>query len=207
MYFILKRIIDVMVSITILLVILPVLFIVAILIYVSSPGPVIFVQKRVGKNGKIFNFYKFRSMVLNAEKILYQNKKLLAEYKKNSYKIFDDPRVTKIGRFIRKTSLDEFPQFVNVLKGEMSVVGPRAYKPDELEEQLRKYPEAEHYVQDLLKVKPGITGPWQVSGRSEINFDQRVRMDAYYANRRSILYDLVMIIKTPMAVLKGRGAV
>ncbi|KKP70308.1 hypothetical protein A2X44_01190 [candidate division CPR3 bacterium GWF2_35_18] len=196
-----------MVSITILLVILPVLFIVAILIYVSSPGPVIFVQKRVGKNGKIFNFYKFRSMVLNAEKILYQNKKLLAEYKKNSYKIFDDPRVTKIGRFIRKTSLDEFPQFVNVLKGEMSVVGPRAYKPDELEEQLRKYPEAEHYVQDLLKVKPGITGPWQVSGRSEINFDQRVRMDAYYANRRSILYDLVMIIKTPMAVLKGRGAV
>ena len=115
--------------------------------------------------------------------------------------------MTKIGRLIRKTSLDEFPQFVNVLKGEMSVVGPRAYKPDELEEQLRKYPEAEHFVQDLLKVKPGITGPWQVSGRSEINFDQRVRMDAFYANRRSILYDLIMIAKTPMAVIRGRGAV
>lgn len=190
-----------------LAVVAPILTVVAIAIYLNSPGPVIFVQKRVGQGGKIFNFYKFRSMIINAEEILYQNKKLLAEYKRNSYKIFDDPRVTTVGKLIRKTSLDEFPQFVNVIKGEMSVVGPRAYKPDELEEQLRKYPEAEDFVQDLLKVKPGITGPWQVSGRSEINFDERVKMDAYYANRRSILYDLLIILKTPLAVVRGKGAV
>lgn len=198
---------DLIIALVILVVFLPILLVVALVVYFDSPGPVIFTQRRVGQNGKIFKFYKFRSMVINAEEILDKNKKLLAEYKKNSYKIFNDPRVTRVGKFIRKTSLDEFPQFINVLKGEMSAIGPRAYKPDELEEQQKKYPESESFVRDLMKVKPGITGPWQVSGRSEINFDERVKMDAYYANRRSLLYDLLILFKTPFAVLKGRGAV
>ncbi len=198
---------DLGISLIVLTLTAPILLVVAVAIYLDSPGPVVFTQKRVGKDGRIFDFFKFRSMIVNAEEILYKNKKLLEEYRKNSYKIVDDPRVTKVGRFIRKTSLDEFPQFINVLKGEMSVVGPRAYKQDELEEQQKKYPESEDYVRDLIRVKPGITGPWQVSGRSEINFDERVKMDAYYANRRSILYDILILFKTPMAVLKGRGAV
>ena len=198
---------DLGISLIVLTLTAPILLVVAVAIYLDSPGPVVFTQKRVGKDGRIFDFFKFRSMIVNAEEILYKNKKLLEEYRKNSYKIVDDPRVTKVGKFIRKTSLDEFPQFINVLKGEMSVVGPRAYKQDELEEQQKKYPESEDYVRDLIRVKPGITGPWQVSGRSEINFDERVKMDAYYANRRSILYDILILFKTPMAVLKGRGAV
>lgn len=207
MYFFLKRIVDIIVSMIALIISAPILFVVALLIRLDSPGPVIFIQDRVGQHGKTFKFYKFRSMVINAEELLYKNEKLLKEYKENSYKIFDDPRVTKIGKFIRKTSLDEFPQFVNVLRGEMSVVGPRAYKSDELIEQQKKYPETKKYVEDLLNVKPGVTGPWQVSGRSEINFDERVKMDAYYANRRSILYDLLILAKTPLAVFEGKGAV
>ena len=206
-YIFIKKIFDIIISIIVLSLTCPILIIVAVLVYLGSPGPVVFVQKRVGQNGKIFKFYKFRSMVANAEEILKRDKKLLEEYKKNSYKIFNDPRITKIGRIIRKLSIDEFPQFINVLKGEMSVVGPRAYKPDELETQQEKYPESKKHVKDLLKAKPGITGPWQISGRSEINFDQRVEMDAYYANRRSILYDFIILVKTPMAVIKGTGAV
>lgn len=198
---------DITISFLMLLISAPIMLLIGFLIYMDSPGPVVFIQKRVGKDGKIFNFYKFRSMVVNAEDILNDNQALLEKYKKNSYKIFDDPRVTKIGRFIRKTSLDEFPQFWNALKGEMSIVGPRAYKPDELEEQQKNYPKTVSNVKDLLRVKPGITGPWQISGRSEINFDERVKMDAFYANRKSILYDMIILLKTPYAVFKGKGAV
>ena len=202
-----KRIIDLMISLFALAIFMPIFLMVAIAIKLDSPGPVIFAQKRSGRKGKQFMMYKFRSMIVDAEKILYQDQKLLTEYQKNSYKIFRDPRITRVGKVIRKLSLDEFPQFFNVLIGDMSFVGPRAYRPEELRDQQKKYPHTEKYVKSLLMAKPGITGPWQVSGRSEINFDKRVEMDAYYANRRSVLYDLVIILKTPTAVIKGRGAV
>jgi len=206
-YIFIKRIIDVVISLLALTISSPVLLLTALLIKIDSKGPVIFFQERVGVNGKIFRFYKFRSMIQNAETLLYNNKVLLEEYKKNSYKILKDPRVTRVGRIIRRFSIDEFPQFINVLKGDMSFVGPRAYRPEELADQQEKYPETKKYVKSLLTVKPGITGPWQVSGRSEINFDKRVEMDAYYANRKSILYDFIIILRTPLAVIKARGAV
>ena len=115
-------------------------------------------------------------MVQNAHEILEKNPKLLEEYKKNSYKIFNDPRVTRVGKFIRKYSIDEFPQFFNILKGDMSLVGPRAYYPYELEEQQKNYPASRKYVKVILSGKPGLTGVWQVTGRSEINFDKRIEM-------------------------------
>ena len=127
-------------------------------------------------------------------------------YKKGSYKLKDDPRITKVGHFIRKHSLDEIPQALNILKGEMSLVGPRAYYPDELQEQQKKYPHTIDSVKVVLSVKPGVTGYWQVSGRSEINFDKRIQMDAMYVKKRSILYDIWIIIKTPWAMVTGRGA-
>jgi len=149
-------------------------------------------------------------MIPNAHQLLQTDprfRKLLEEYKKSSYKLHNDPRVTKVGKFLRKHSLDEIPQFVNVLKGEMSLVGPRAYYPFELEEQQEKYPLTKQLVKEVLEVKPGITGPWQVSGRSEINFDKRIEMDAKYARRRSLLYDLIILAKTPLAMITGKGAV
>jgi len=149
-------------------------------------------------------------MIPNAHQLLHTDprfKKLLEEYKKSSFKLHDDPRITHVGKFIRKHSIDETPQFFNVLRGEMSLVGPRAYYPFELEEQQKKYPQTKELVREVLEVKPGITGPWQVSGRSEINFDKRIEMDAKYARRRSIVYDLIILIKTPMAMITGKGAV
>ncbi|MEX2053406.1 MAG: sugar transferase, partial [Patescibacteria group bacterium] len=132
----------------------------------------------------------------------------VAIYKKNNFKFHDgeDPRITKVGRFIRRYSVDELPQFFNVLKGEMSLVGPRAYKPDELEYKLKEYPESKKDVETLLKVKPGITGVWQVSGRSELDFPQRAHLDAGYARRRSLVEDFKIILKTPWAMIAGKGA-
>ena len=123
-----------------------------------------------------------------------------------SYKPKNDPRITPIGKFIRKHSIDEMPQFFNVLRGEMSIVGPRAYLPDELEEQQKKYPGMEKFVDQMLKVKPGITGYWQVTGRSDVNFDKRIQMDAYYAKKKSLLFDILIILKTPWAMVSGQGA-
>jgi lipopolysaccharide/colanic/teichoic acid biosynthesis glycosyltransferase len=148
-------------------------------------------------------------MVANAHEILVSDPKykgLLDEYKKGGYKLKDDPRITSVGRFIRKYSLDEIPQFINVLKGDMSVVGPRAYYPDELRDQQKKYPNTKDAVKVVLSVKPGITGVWQVTGRSQINFDKRIQLDASYAKRRSILYDIILILRTPFAMLSGKGA-
>lgn len=185
---------------------LPLMAIIAVAIKLDSKGPSIFRQERVTKGGKSFYMYKFRSMILNAEQLLYNDPQLLSEYESGSYKIKKDPRITKVGNIIRKTSLDELPQFWNVLMGEMSFVGPRAYRPIELKKQQMVYPESKPFVKALLTVKPGITGPWQVGGRSNINFDQRVKMDAYYAQRRSLLYDLWIILKTPIAVIHREGA-
>lgn len=209
-YEVVKRLIDLIFSLALLLAFLPVILIVAIAIKLNSPGPVLAdTPARVGHKGKMFKMYKFRSMVQNAHEILRENPeyaKLLDSYKKGSYKLKDDPRVTTVGKFIRKHSLDEIPQFLNVLQGEMSLVGPRAYYPDELQEQQKKYPYTKDFVKVVLSVKPGITGLWQVSGRSEINFDKRIKMDAEYVKRRSILYDLWIIAKSPWAMISGKGA-
>lgn len=205
-----KRLIDILFSFTLLVIFSPIILVVAIAIKLNSKGPVLAdTPERVGKNGKLFKMYKFRSMVQNAHEILRENPefaKLLAEYKKGSYKLKNDPRVTDVGKFIRKYSLDEVPQFMNILKGDMSLVGPRAYYPDELREQQKKYPHTQSNVRVVLSVKPGLTGYWQVSGRSEINFDKRIAMDAHYVKQRSILYDLWLTLKTPWAMLSAKGA-
>lgn len=151
--------------------------------------------------------YRIGDKLVHAHEILKRNKKMLEEYKRNSYKLRNDPRVTKIGKILRRTSIDELPQLFNVLKGEMSLVGPRAYLPDELEEQQEVYPDTKPLVKTLLMAKPGLTGYWQVSGRSNINFDQRIKMDADYVRRRSLLYDFWLILKTFPALFSGKGAV
>lgn len=210
-YDISKRVIDIIGSIVGLIIFAPLCLVTIIAIELDSPGPVLAdTPKRVGKDGKEFKFLKFRSMIPNAHQLLQTDprfKKLLEEYKKSSYKLHDDPRVTRVGKFIRKHSIDEIPQFFNVIKGEMGLVGPRAYYLFELAEQQKKYPQTKELVKEVLGVKPGITGQWQVSGRSEINFDKRIEMDAEYARRRSIIYDLIILIKTPLAMVTGKGAV
>lgn len=206
-----KRLIDVCGSALGLIILSPLLLLVALAIKLDSNGPIFAdTPMRVGKTGKLFRMYKFRSMIANAHDLLRSDPKLQAlyeEYKRGNYKLYNDPRITPVGKFIRKHSLDELPQLFNVLRGEMSLVGPRAYYPDELENQQIKYPTSRRYVKIILSGKPGITGIWQVSGRSEINFDKRVQMDASYVQKRSIAYDLWLLLKTIPAVLSGKGAV
>jgi lipopolysaccharide/colanic/teichoic acid biosynthesis glycosyltransferase len=209
-YEIVKRLMDITCSLILIIIFSPIILFVALAIKIDSKGPVLAdTPERVGKNGKLFKMYKFRSMIENAHELLRENPKfaeLYKDYKKGSYKLKDDPRVTRVGHFIRKHSLDEVPQFFNILKGDMSLVGPRAYYPDELREQQRRYPLTKDAVKVVLSIKPGVTGYWQVSGRSEINFDKRIKMDAEYVKKRSIIYDLSIILKTPSAMITGRGA-
>lgn len=203
-----KRVMDIAGGLVGIIVFSPLLLAVVMAIKLDSKGPVMAdTPMRVGKNGKLFRMFKFRSMVIGAQDLLQKNPELLKEYKKNSYKLHNDPRVTNVGKFTRKFSIDEFPQFFNILRGEMSLVGPRAYYPFELEEQQKKYPKSRDFVKVILSSKPGLTGVWQVSGRSQINFDKRVEMDAQYVQRRSVLYDIYLIAKTIPAVLFGRGAI
>jgi lipopolysaccharide/colanic/teichoic acid biosynthesis glycosyltransferase len=209
-YYISKRIIDIVFALILLVVFTPIILLVAIWIKFDSDGPVLAdTPERVGEGGKPFKMFKFRSMVQNAHEILRENPKyakLFDTYKKGSYKLRNDPRITRAGKFIRKYSLDEIPQFMNVLKGDMSLVGPRAYYPDELREQQKNYPHTKEAVKVVLSVKPGITGYWQVSGRSEINFDKRIQMDADYVHKSSVFYDLWIITKTPWAMISAKGA-
>ena len=209
-YEIIKRLIDVIFSTILLIIFLPIVILVAIGIKIDSSGPIFAdTPERVGRSGRLFRMYKFRSMIQNAHELLRGNPqyaKLYTKYKHGSYKLKDDPRITGVGRIIRKFSLDEVPQFINILRGDMSLVGPRAYYPDELKEQQKKYPQTEKSVRIVLSVRPGVTGYWQGSGRSEINFDKRIEMDANYVRRRSILYDLWIIFQTPWAMLSGKGA-
>lgn len=205
-----KRALDIFFCAILMVIFTPVVLFVSVAIMLDSKGPILAdTPERVGKNGKLFKMYKFRSMIQNAHEILRENPKFTKfyeEYRRGSYKLKDDPRITSVGHIIRHFSLDEVPQLINVLKGEMSLVGPRAYYPDELRNQQRKYPHTKEAVKIVLSVKPGITGYWQVSGRSEINFDKRIKMDAAYVHKRSILYDLLIILKTPWAMLSGKGA-
>jgi lipopolysaccharide/colanic/teichoic acid biosynthesis glycosyltransferase len=206
---------DIVFSIILIVIFSPVMLVTAIIIRITSPGPVL-VEKnnahmqRIGKDGKIFRLFKFRSMPVNADYLLTKDprfKKLYNEYKRSSFKLHEDPRVTKFGKFIRKYSIDETPQFFNVLKGDMSLVGPRPYHADEIEEQQRRYPGTEKFVKETQTVKPGITGFWQVTGRSNINFDKRIEMDANYAKKKSLLMDFIIIFKTPIAMISGVGAI
>lgn len=209
-YEITKRLMDIVFSLILIIIFAPVILIVSILIKLDTKGPILAdTPPRVGKAGKNFKMYKFRSMIANAHEILRHNPKyssLFNEYKKGSYKLKDDPRITKVGHFIRKHSLDEVPQLFNILKGDMSLVGPRAYYPDELRDQQKQYPNTKGAVRVVLSIKPGLTGYWQVSGRSEINFDKRIEMDAMYVRKRSIVYDMWIILKTPWAMISGKGA-
>ncbi len=209
-YDITKRFIDIVGAVVLIIVFSPILILFPILIKLDSLGPVFAdIPHRVGRYKKLFRMYKFRSMIANAHDLLRTDPKfrrLYEQYKKNSYKLKEDPRITKVGMVLRRFSLDELPQVFNILKGEMSLVGPRAYYPDELEQQQKVYPETKKYVKEILEAKPGITGYWQVMGRSEINFDKRVRMDAKYVRKKSILQDIIIILKTPWAMISGKGA-
>ena len=209
-YNIAKRTIDLGGAILLLIIFSPLFIIIPILIKLDSKGPVFAdTPRRVGKKEKFFKMYKFRSMIANAHEMLRNDpkfKKLLEEYRRGSYKLKEDPRVTVVGRVLRRYSLDELPQVFNIIKGEMSLVGPRAYYPDELVHQQQVYPSAKKHVKKILTVKPGITGFWQVAGRSEVNFDKRVAMDAAYVGKHSILEDIIIILKTPWAMISCKGA-
>lgn len=215
LYDIIKRSIDIIGSCFLILLASPILIPLALLIKLTSKGPIFFTPQRVGKDGRLFKMLKFRSMymyeisgkLVHAEKYLQSNPKLMAAYQKNSYKLKNDPRITPVGKFIRRFSLDEIPQIFNVLWGDMSLVGPRAYQPDELDHQQEVYPKTSKYVRIILRGRPGASGPWQVSGRSFINFDKRVEMDAKYIDRRSLFYDIWVIVQTPIAMLTGKGAI
>ncbi|HEX7542973.1 MAG TPA: sugar transferase [Patescibacteria group bacterium] len=207
----LKRVVDIVVALFLLVFFSPLAFLISLLIITDSKGPILAdVPERIGEKGKKFKMYKFRSMINNAHYLLRIDprfKELFDEYKRSSYKLKKDPRVTNIGKFIRRHSIDEIPQLLNVLKGEMSMVGPRAYYPDELENQLSEYPHTKKLVNQVLSVKPGITGLWQVTGRSEINFDKRIMIDADYVKNISLWKDVKIIFLTPIIMVSGRGAV
>ena len=197
-----KTIFDYVLTITGTIVISPILIVIALWIYKDSPGPVIFKHRRIGKNGKEFNCYKFRSMCVDAkeklEELLKTNPEAKAEWEKD-FKLKNDPRITKSGAFLRKTSLDELPQIFNVLKGEMSLVGPRPIIKDEMV----RYGE---YINDYLMVKPGITGMWQVSGRSNTDYKQRVQLDSWYVRNWSVWLDAMLLWRTGKTVLSKKGA-
>ena len=200
----LKRSIDIIASILGVILLLPL----TIGIYIANlickdKGPVFYTQNRIGQNGKIFKMYKYRSMVVGAddilEKYLEENEEARKEYKEYK-KLKDDPRVTKVGKFIRKTSIDEFPQFINVLKGEMSLVGPRPYLEKEREDM-------NGYYKYIVTCKPGLTGLWQISGRSDCTFDERIDLDMEYYNNHNLKSDIKILFKTAMKIIKKEGAI
>ncbi|MBQ6449575.1 sugar transferase [bacterium] len=199
-----KRLLDIVVSLVLMIVFIPAWILVPLAIYLESGRPIFFKHKRVGLGGTEFYLWKFRSMVKDADKILHENDDvLLRKFKNGDWKMkaSEDPRITKLGKFLRSFTIDEFPQLWNVLRGEMSMVGPRAYLREELEEQTARYPETKKYIKDIISVKPGITGPWQVSGRNEIPFSKRAELDAQYARQQSLWKDIIILFKTPRAML------
>ena len=199
-----KRIIDIVGSIVGIIILIPLTLVVGFVNLISREnGPLFYSQERIGKDGKKFKMYKFRSMIVNADEklkeLLEKDEDLKTEFEQNR-KLKNDPRITKIGRILRKTSLDEFPQFINVLKGDMSIVGPRAVVDDEIE----LFGDKKEVV---LSVKPGITGYWAANGRSNTSYDERVEMEAYYAKKMSLLLDIKILFKTISAVVKSEGAI
>ncbi len=206
MYNLCKSIIDKFLALFLILLELPMMLIIAMGIKITSKGPIFFKQRRVGQNGRQFYLYKFRTMVheFNAERDqLFVKRLVKGEYGKIGeepiFKLRNDPRITSIGIFLRKTSLDELPQLINVLKGDMSFVGPRPALPYEVERYTSRHKER-------LKIKPGITGLWQVTGRSMTTFDEMVELDLLYAKKKSLIFDLKIFLKTILLVFRGKGA-
>lgn len=202
-YLVIKRTFDIICGLIGVLILIPISIIIKI-IYICNKdfSPIFFTQNRIGKNGKEFKFYKYRSMVANADEILFrmlkEDKEIAKEYKKNK-KLKNDPRITKVGEFLRKTSLDELPQLINVLKGDMSIIGNRPYLPREKEDM-------GEYYDDIVKTKPGITGYWQVSGRSDLSFKKRLELEQFYSNQISLKLDIKIFFKTFQVVFLKKGA-
>lgn len=202
-YLCLKRLIDIIAGIIGLLILLPIALVIKIISMCNGDfHRIIFVQKRIGKNGKEFDFYKFRSLVPNADEILFklmeENEEIRKEYQENK-KLKDDPRITKVGKFIRRFSIDELPQLINVLKGDMTLIGNRPYLPREKDDMGK-------YFNDIVKTKPGITGYWQVSGRSDVSFKARLKMEQFYSNNFGFKMDMKIFFKTFGAVFGHKGA-
>ena len=198
-YIKIKRVIDVILASVALILLSPLFAIIAIAIKIDSKGPVFFAHKRIGKNGKIIKLYKFRSMVINAEELIKSfTPEQMREYKEN-YKLTNDPRITKVGKFLRKTSLDELPQLINIINGDLSIIGPRPVVADELE----KYGVNKD---KFLSVTPGLTGYWAANGRSNTTYEQRMEMELYYIDNLSLKMDIKVFFKTILSVLKKEGA-
>ena len=193
-----KRVIDIFASLLSLILLMPLLLAIVACVRLSGRGPILFSQKRLGRDGKLFWCYKFRTMVPDAEAQLSRSPELSARFRAN-YKIKSDPRVTRVGAILRRTSLDEFPQLWNVLRGDMSLIGPRPI----VEPELGKYGV---HAGRLLTVKPGLGGIWQVNGRSDTSYADRVAMDMRYIEIRSLSLDLKLMILTSLVVIRGRGA-
>ena len=199
----LKRVFDIVCSFIGCLFLLPVALIVKISYVLNKDyDSIFFKQQRIGKNGKLFKFYKFRSMVPNADEVLFKlletDEEAAKEYKLNK-KLENDPRITKMGKILRKTSIDELPQLINILKGDMSLIGNRPYLP-------REQDDMGTYYNDILKTKPGLTGYWQVSGRSDTTFDERLKLERYYSNHNSLKLDIKIFFKTFKVVLLHKGS-
>lgn len=198
-YIKIKRVIDVILASVALILLSPLFAIIAIAIKIDSKGPVFFAHKRIGKNGKIIKLYKFRSMVINAEELIKSfTPEQMREYKEN-YKLTNDPRITKVGKFLRKTSLDELPQLINIINGDLSIIGSRPVVADELE----KYGVNKD---KFLSVTPGLTGYWAANGRSNTTYEQRMEMELYYIDNLSLKMDIKVFFKTILSVLKKEGA-
>ena len=198
-----KRLFDIIVSLIGIIFLIPIIILIKISYMINKDfDSIFFTQDRIGKNGKTFKFYKFRSMIPNADEVLFkllkEDKKLAKEYKQNK-KLKDDPRITKVGKFIRKYSIDELPQLINILKGDMTFIGNRPYLPREKEDMGK-------YYDDIVKTKPGLTGYWQVSGRSNTTFKKRLELESYYSNHKSLKLDIKIFFSTFSVVLCGKGA-
>ncbi len=193
-----KRLFDIVVSVVALVALSPIFLIVSILVLFSGGFPIVYKQTRVGRNGKLFKIYKFRTMVKNAEEVLRDRPELLEEYRR-TYKIANDPRVSRIGHVLRMSTLDELPQLFNVIRGDMSLVGPRPVVPPELE----KFGEDQNIY---LYMKPGCAGLWQCSGRSDLTYEERIRFDLLYCRKASLRYDFLILCRTFLAILLQRGA-
>lgn len=208
MYDFVKRLVDISSALAVLLFFSPLLILISIAIKVDSPGPIIFKQRRVGKDEKPFYIWKFRSMYDQAENKMAKNPEFMKKFKKKEgWKLIaeEDPRITRVGRFIRRYSFDELPNLYNILVGDMSMIGPRAYRNDdvfgdEIAQQLKFFPHLKDELKVALSVKPGLTGPWQTSGRNKVAWDKRVLLDAKYAREKSLWTDFVILLKTPLAM-------
>lgn len=197
------RLFDILIASVALIPFSLIFVVVTLAIYIEDRHNPIYKDRRLGKNKIPFYLIKFRSMFKNAESMEKQNKEIYEKLRSDQHKVENHPYVTKVGKFIRKTSIDELPQLINVLKGEMSIVGPRALKIDEEEKFRNENPDYLKYLDAHFEVKPGITGFWQVSGRSKIDFKKRIRMEAYFARNFTVFNYILVLFKTPVAVLRA----